>query len=104
MQEEKKMPFTSKAQLRQCYYEHFTNPRSKRKCDESLMKTINPLALPYDKTKKGKDIPLPKRTPLKSKVYKGPRGGYYFYAKGLKIYIPKSGVKRAIKELGKANF
>lgn len=37
-----------------------------------------------------------------SPVYKGPRGGYYFYAGGIKVYLPKdeASIKYAKKMYG----
>lgn len=98
------MPFVSKAQLRDCYYKKFTS-NSKWDCDEFLRATKNPSCLPQTISLKGKKSskcrPLKKGEEWKSPVYKGPKGGYYFWAKNVKVYIPKTVVSKAIKELGK---
>lgn len=99
------MPFVSKDQLRTCYYKKYTS-NSKWDCDEFLKATKNPSCLPQSKalkgTKSSKCRPLRKGEEWKSPLYRGPKGGYYFWAKNVKVYVPKSARDKAIKDLGKA--
>jgi hypothetical protein len=86
------MPFKSKSQLGQC----FSNEIKKKghtswNCEDWLSETPNPTCLPH---RLGDPIPKSCRSLRKGEetvgpVYRGPRGGYYFFAKGVKVYIPK---------------
>lgn len=85
------MGFKSKKQLRTCFSEQITAQSRGDPwtwdCQEFLAKTKSPRCLP--------EIVPPKCRPIRNgekivgPVYQGPRGGYFFFAGGIKIYVPK---------------
>lgn len=88
------MPYTSKAQLRTCYSKKLSAEAKGKKsnwdCDEFLEATPNPTCLPERKGSPKKECrPLRKEEKIVSPVYIGAKGGLYFYAGGVKIYVPK---------------
>jgi hypothetical protein len=98
------MPFASRSQLRTCFFKKFTQ-NSPWDCIEFLNKTKNPLCLPerVGGPRSSKCRPLRKGEEIIGPVMKGKKGGYFFMAKGVKIYIPKKGktLEKAISLLGK---
>lgn len=73
-------------------------------CEEFLRKTPNPTCLPElvgsGKTPRSSGTAPSGKAPsgcrnlrkdekVVGPVYQGPRGGYYFFAKGVKVYVPK---------------
>ncbi len=103
------MPFKSKRQLQTCFGRQLTAEAKgktwKWNCQEFLAKTPSPGCLP---TKKGSKVSSQCRKlkvgeAIISPVYKGTRGGYYFYAGNVKVYVPHGNetLKLAIKKYGK---
>lgn len=103
------MPFKSKRQLQTCFakelIEESKNRKSKWDCTKFLTETLDPSCLPMK-------IDSPSHRTCNSNksfskkeigpVYIGPRGGYYFYAGGVKIYVPHGTEKEAIRKYGLA--
>ena len=92
-----KMPFKSKRQLQTCFGRQLSAKAKGKKwtwnCKEFLRVTKKPCSLP---TMKGKSSgtssgcrSLKKGERLVSPFYAGARGGLYFYAGGVKVYVPK---------------
>lgn len=89
------MPFESKRQLQTCYAKQKI-AKSKGQpfgwdCDKWLRETPDPRCLP---TFKGGPKPVKCRRmkaseKVRGKIHTGPRGGKYFFAGGVKVYIPK---------------
>jgi hypothetical protein len=94
------MPFKSKAQLRTCYKKKFEaeekGKRANWDCDEFLRETPDPSCLPervgMDSGKKCRNLRKEERVPSELQV--GPRGGTYFYAGGVKVYVPRGTKQR----------
>lgn len=89
------MPFSSRSQMSVCYKKQIA-ARSRGKetgwnCDVWLAETPDPACLPYRKGghPKTKCRNLKPGEKMISPIYKGARGGYYFYTAGVKVYIPK---------------
>jgi hypothetical protein len=86
------MPFASTRQLQTCYGRRLSalakGQRPKWDCDEFLRATPRNACLPTVKGKKGSCRPLRKGEKLISPFYRGSRGGLYFYAAGVKVYVP----------------
>lgn len=89
------MPFRSQRQLATCYSKKISTESKGRKwtwdCDEWLQSTPDPGCLPslkgYPPKRKCRNIRNGEK--IVGPVYKGPRGGYYFFAGGVKVYVPK---------------
>lgn len=90
------MPFTSKAQLRTCYsLKAKAEAEGKTpawNCDEWLKETPDASCLPE---RKGDERPkscrnLRKDERVTGPVQVGPRGGKYFFAEGVKVYLPRT--------------
>lgn len=102
------MPFKSRSQLALCFQKKIRNESQGKKvtwdCDEWLEKTRNPLCLPYKKSDGKKKVEgcrrLKKNEKVTSPIYVGPKGGLYFFAKGLKIYVPKDAYSYVKKKYG----
>ena len=102
------MPFRSKRQIQTCFGKKLLAESKGQKwkwnCERWLAETPNPLCLP---SLQGEKIKGCRRLKLEeqiiSPVYKGPKGGYFFIAKGVKIYIPKLAINYAKKIYG-SNF
>lgn len=61
-------------------------------CDKWLAETKNPQCLPSVKGKvgaSGKCRPMRKDEKIVSKIYRGSRGGHYFFVAGVKVYVPR---------------
>ena len=87
------MPYKSKRQLQTCFGRQITEESHGRKwtwdCEEFLKETKRPRCLPTLKGGKEKCRPLRNGENIISPVYEGPRGGLYFYAGNVKVYIPR---------------
>lgn len=99
------MPFKSKRQLQTCFGRQLSAEAKGSKwswnCEEWLKATPNPLCLPSLKGHKVKGCrPLRTDEKIISPVYQGLRGGYYFLARGVKVYVPKDAVTYAKKKFG----
>jgi hypothetical protein len=87
--------FSSKSQLRTCYSKKLSAEAQGKKsswdCDKSLQETPDPNCLPerVDGTQHLKCRTMRKEEKITSKVYEGSKGGLYFYAAGVKVYVPK---------------
>jgi hypothetical protein len=92
----KGMPFTSKSQLRTCYGLKAKAEASGKKaswdCDEWLKETPNAKCLPNRKndpiTRACRSLRKDER--VTGPIQMGPRGGKYFIAEGVKIYLPRT--------------
>jgi len=102
------MPFKSKRQLQTCFGKQISAEAKGKKwtwrCGEWLKMTDNPDCLP---TVVGHRRPVTCRKirqdeKIVSAVHRGSRGGYYFMAGGVKVYVPKgnSNVAYAKKKYG----
>jgi len=87
------MPFKSKKQLRTCFSKQIAAEAKKQRwtwdCQEFLEKTPNPRCLPEQVGHAHKCRPLRVGEKIIGPVYQGPRGGYYFFAGSVKVYVPK---------------
>lgn len=104
------MPFTSTRQMAVCYNKEI-NAKARGKssgwdCDAWLSETPDPACLPSLKGYQAKRAcrNLKASEKVAGPIYQGPRGGYYFYVAGVKVYIPKNdaAIKYAKKRYGYA--
>lgn len=99
------MPFASTRQLQTCYGRRLSalakGERPKWNCDEFLRATPASRCLPTVKGKKGGCRQLRKGEKLVSPFYRGSRGGLYFYAGGVKVYVPADARAYVVKKYGK---
>jgi hypothetical protein len=93
------MPFTSKRQLQTCFGKQLSQKNSKWDCKKWLAETERPECLPTLVGSPRKCI-SPRHGKTISQVYQGPRGGYYFYAGGIKVYVPRGTENKAMKQYG----
>jgi hypothetical protein len=99
------MPFKSQRQIQTCFSKQLLAESKNKKwswnCEEWLSKTPNPLCLPSlvgHRVKTCRALRVDEK--IISPVYEGQRGGYYFFAKGVKVYIPKAAINYAKQKLG----
>lgn len=99
------MPFRSRSQLGVCYNKAIKAGAQGKSsgwgCDKWLAETPNPSCLPYSEKYASKASARPKASPsgrcrtltakerVTGPVIEGARGGHYFMAAGVKVYIPK---------------
>lgn len=85
------MPFKSKSQLRTCFSKEIKAKSKGQKwewnCKEWLKETRNVNDLP-EKCCQDIHSSFKKSTNNISPIYKGKRGGHYFYVGNIKIYVP----------------
>lgn len=87
------MPFTSRRQLQTCFGQQIT-ALSKGKnwswdCKKWLQETPDPKCLPTIKGKPAKCRPMRNGEKIIGPIYEGPKGGHYFFAGGVKVYVPR---------------
>ena len=90
------MPFKSKRQLQVCFGKQLSAKAQSKSfswdCEKWLDETPNPTCLPStvgSGKKKGCRV-LRKGEKMPSSIYEGPNGGLYFYAGGIKVYVPRN--------------
>ena len=87
------MPFKSKAQMGQCFSEQIKKRgKTSWNCEKWLEETPNPTCLHHSSESTGRVKScrtLRAGEKIIGPVQQGPRGGHFFIAKGVKIYIPK---------------
>ena len=91
------MPFQSLSQMRTCYSLRSQGKNGKWDCDQWLQETPNVKCLPErkgDVPKKTGCRPIRKGEHVIGPVQTGPRGGNFFTADGIKVYV--SGRKRKV--------
>jgi hypothetical protein len=100
------MPFVSKRQASTCFSRQLLAESRGQKwnwdCERWLSITPDPQCLP---SMKGQPKPTKCRKlrdgeKIITPIHQGSRGGYYFYAGGIKIYVPKAAVAYAKKKYG----
>lgn len=110
------MPFKSKRQLATCFSRQLKAESRGEKwnwdCKRWLEVTPDPKCLPSLKgratttvsktTAKAVCRNLKKGEKIITPIHQGPKGGYYFYAGGVKVYVPKEAVAYAKKKYGVA--
>lgn len=104
------MPFKSKRQLATCFSRQLSaeskGVRWNWDCEKWLRITPSPECLP---SLKGRPAPSTRCRNLKAgeriitPIHQGSRGGYFFFAGGVKVYVPKEAVAYAKKKYGVAN-
>lgn len=96
--------FVSKRQLSTCFSRQLSTEAKGKKynwdCLKNLKETYKPHCLPSLKGYPAKCRPLRNGEAIITPVYKGPKGGYFFIAKGVKIYVPKDAIEYAKKKYG----
>jgi len=105
------MPFTSQSQMSTCFSKQIIAKSKGKKwswnCETWLSETPDPACLPYKKGghPRAKCRKLKPNEKIISPIFKGSRGGHYFYAANVKVYIPKGdeNLKYAKKMYGSAN-
>ena len=100
------MPFKSKRQLQTCFGKKLSAEAKGKKwswnCEEWLRETPNPLCLPGMLGHSVKGCrQLKSNEKIISPVYTGARGGHYFLAKGIKVYVPKDAIEYAKRTMSK---
>lgn len=100
------MPYKSKRQLRTCFSRQLVAEATGKKwtwdCKEFLEKTESARCLPEQVGGTHKCRPMRNGEKIISPVYKGPKGGYFFFAGGVKVYVPKAATTYAKKKYGSA--
>lgn len=98
------MPFVSKRQLATCFSRQLAAESRGQKwnwdCEKWLLLTKDPHCLPSLKGHARKCRKLGSGEKIISPIYQGPKGGYYFYAKGVRVYVPKAAVAYAKRKYG----
>lgn len=101
------MPFVSTRQLSTCFSKQLLAESKGKKwnwdCEGWLKITPDPTCLPS--LKGGKPNPsrcrkLKTGEKIITPIHQGARGGYFFFAKGVKVYVPKAAVEYAKKKYG----
>ncbi len=96
--------FTSQRQLATCFSRQLIAESNNQKwnwdCLKNLKETQHPQCLPSLKGYPAKCRGLRVNEPILTPVYLGPKGGYFFLAKGLKVYVPKQAIDYAKKRYG----
>lgn len=102
------MGFTSQRQLATCFSRQLSAESKGQKwnwdCEGWLQITPDPGCLPSLKgyPAKRKCRKLGQGEKIVTPIHQGPRGGYFFYAGGVKVYVPKEAVAYAKKKYGVA--
>lgn len=99
------MPFKSKRQLQTCFGQRLSAKAQGKSfswdCDKWLEETPNPSCLPDIKDEKGsKKVscrPMRKSEKIVGPIQQGARGGLYFMAGGVKVYVPKDAKNFVLK-------
>jgi len=100
------MPFKSQRQLATCFSRQISAEAKGKKwtwdCKEWLAETPNPKCLPSLKGHHPKCRSLRNGEKIVGPVYEGPKGGHFFFAGGVKVYVPRGAgnAEYAIKKYG----
>jgi hypothetical protein len=96
--------FVSKRQLATCFSRQLSAEAKGEKwnwdCLKNLKETPNPICLPSLKGYPAKCRGLYSGEKIVTPIYQGPRGGYFFLAKGVKVYVPKNAIAYAKRKYG----
>lgn len=101
------MPFKSKRQLQTCFGRQLSAKAKGKKwnwdCQKFLSETPNPSCLPsmvgHEKPSPSRCRPMRKFEKVVGPIMKGAKGGLYFMAGGVKVYVPKDAKNYATKRL-----
>jgi hypothetical protein len=102
------MPFKSRRQLATCFSRKLSAESKGKKwnwdCEEFLRVTPSPECLPSLKGRPAKCRKLKNGEKIITPIYKGKRGGHFFFAGGVKVYVPKDAIEYAKKKYGYAEM
>lgn len=100
------MPFKSQRQLATCFSRQLSAESKGQKwnwdCEGWLKITPSPECLPSLKGRSPKCRKLRAGEKIITPIHQGTRGGYFFFAGGVKVYVPKEAVAYAKKKYGVA--
>lgn len=99
------MPFKSKRQLQTCFGKELSAKAKGKKsgwdCKKWLRETPSPQCLPSVEGRPRKCVkcrPMRKGESIISPIYKGTRGGLYFFAGCVKVYVPHDAKKFVLEK------
>lgn len=98
--------FVSQRQLATCFSRQLSAESKGQKwnwdCKKNLFETPSPECLPSLKGRSPKCRKLRAGEKIITPIHQGTRGGYFFFAGGVKVYVPKGAVAYAKKKYGVA--